>query len=195
VLSLMRMAVGPTMEWGDMIVGQHDLVTDRLLLRQPVAGDAEAIYGGYASDPEVTRYLQWSPLTGITAALRFIQGCEERRASGTEFTWAITMKSSSGVIGVVHCSPRGHKAELGYALARSYWGQGYMTEAAQAVMDWLFTSPKIHRVWATCDVENVGSVRVLEKLGMTREGTLRRWAVQPNISAEPRDSFMYARVR
>lgn len=50
-------------------------------------------------------------------------------------------------------------------------------------------------MWATCDCDNVGSARVLEKLSFELEGTLRRWAVHPNISPEPRDSYCYSTVR
>ena len=55
--------------------------------------------------------------------------------------------------------------------------------------------PSIWRVWATCDIENAASARVLEKVGLSREGTLRRWLVRPHLSSDPRDAFIYARVR
>jgi RimJ/RimL family protein N-acetyltransferase len=53
----------------------------------------------------------------------------------------------------------------------------------------------VHRVWATCDVDNPRSARVLEKAGLSREAVLRAWGVRPNVSPEPRDMFMYAKVR
>ena len=53
----------------------------------------------------------------------------------------------------------------------------------------------VRRVWATCDVENAGSIRVLEKAGLSLEGTLRRWAVRPNLSPEPRDALVYSKIR
>jgi len=55
--------------------------------------------------------------------------------------------------------------------------------------------PEVYRVWAVCDTANLASARVLEKVGMTREGILKRWSVHPNVSPEPRDCFVYARVR
>jgi RimJ/RimL family protein N-acetyltransferase len=88
-----------------------------------------------------------------------------------------------------------HAAEFGFLLNRRYWGKGFATEAAQAIIEWLFSIPSIWRVWATCDTENLASARVLEKAGLSREGTLRRWIVRPNISSEPRDAFIYSRVR
>jgi ribosomal-protein-alanine N-acetyltransferase len=53
----------------------------------------------------------------------------------------------------------------------------------------------VYRIWATCDTDNVASARVLEKAGLRREGTLHRWSVKPNIGPEPRDAFVFAKVR
>ena len=63
------------------------------------------------------------------------------------------------------------------------------------MIDWAFKQPDIFRVQAICDVENIGSARVMEKAGMVREGLLRRYVVHPNISDEPRDAFLYAIVK
>jgi len=81
---------------------------------------------------------------------------------------------------------------VGYVIARAYWGNGYMPEATRAIIEWAFQQPTIYRVYATTDVENVASQRVLEKVGMQREGLLRKHIIHPNISAIPRDSYMYA---
>jgi RimJ/RimL family protein N-acetyltransferase len=89
----------------------------------------------------------------------------------------------------------GHRAELGYVLARDWWGRGFMTEAARAAVEWALGQPGIVRVWAVTDVDNHGSARVLEKIGMQREGLLRRWIVHPNLSPEPRDCWCFGRVR
>jgi hypothetical protein len=50
-------------------------------------------------------------------------------------------------------------------------------------------------VWAICDTANEASARMLEKVGMTRKGILRRWSLHPNVSAEPRDCYVYAKVK
>jgi [ribosomal protein S5]-alanine N-acetyltransferase len=80
-------------------------------------------------------------------------------------------------------------------LARDHWGQGIMPEALQAVVDLFWSDPAVFRIWAICDVENPASARVLEKIGMVREGTLRRFVMHPNISPEPRDAYCYALTR
>ena len=80
-------------------------------------------------------------------------------------------------------------------MSKIYQGKGYMTEAARAIIHWAFQQPTIYRVYATTGVDNIASQRVMEKAGMQREGLLRKYIVHPNISDEPRDSYMYAIVR
>ncbi len=80
-------------------------------------------------------------------------------------------------------------------MARPFWGQGIMTEAARAVVQWAWSQSEIYRIWAVGDVENVASARVLEKVGMQHEGILRRFINHPNISDTPRDCHCYARVK
>jgi lincosamide nucleotidyltransferase A/C/D/E len=89
----------------------------------------------------------------------------------------------------------GHRADLGYVLARSVWGQGFMTEAVQTLTQMALHEVPVARVAAVCDVDNVASARVLEKSGLVREGRLARYIVNPNITDEPRDVYLYARTR
>ena len=171
------------------------LTTRRLILRRPVSADAPAIYEEYASDPEVTRYMIWRPHRSLADTVAFRALAEEGWASGTDLSWAITLRGRDRVIGMVGARPGLHKTDIGYVLGRAHWGKGIMTEAAGAIVEMLFSYPSMFRVFATCDVENLASARVLEKIGMTREGILRRNIVHPNISDEPRDSLLYAKVR
>jgi Acetyltransferase (GNAT) domain len=70
-----------------------------------------------------------------------------------------------------------------------------MTEVLAEVVNWALRQPSAFRIGAVCDVENIGSARVMEKAGLVREGLLRRWLIHPNVGNEPRDCFSYARVR
>ena len=96
---------------------------------------------------------------------------------------------------MIGCRIREYDADFGYVLNRMSWGQGYATEAARAVVTWLTSLPSICRIWATCDAENIASVRVLEKTGLSCEGRLRRSTIRPNLSSAPRDTFVFALVR
>jgi ribosomal-protein-alanine N-acetyltransferase len=169
--------------------------TDRLLLRVPDPSDAQAIFDGYAQDAEVVRYLTWRPHRTVADTLEFLTHLRSGWESGTELTWALTVRGDDRLIGMIGLRPRGFKADIGYVLARSHWGRGYMTEAGRAIVDLAFTDAAVHRVWAVCDADNAASSRVLEKIGMTYEGTLRRWIVHPNLGDTPRDSRCYARIR
>ena len=80
-------------------------------------------------------------------------------------------------------------------LARPQWGHSIMTEAARCVVDWALSQAEIYRVGTVCDVDNAGSARVLEKVGLNREGILKRYIMHLNISDEPRDCYCYAAVK
>jgi [ribosomal protein S5]-alanine N-acetyltransferase len=178
------------------VIWPDSLTTERLLLRPPVDADASAVFERYARDPDVTRHLTWRPHTSPSETRDFLAHCRAGWESGSDLTWALTLRGGDDrPIGMIGLRPRGFKPDLGYVLAKPYWGQGLMTEAGRAIVSLAFSDPGVHRVWAVCDVENRASSRVLEKLGLTREGVLRRWIIHPNVSDEPRDCFCYARVR
>jgi len=107
----------------------------------------------------------------------------------------ITLKENGAVIGIIDPRIEDHKVGIGYVMNRASQGKGHMTEAARAIINWALEQPSIYRVYATTDVENFASQRVLEKTGMQREGLLRKYIVHPNISDVPRDSYIYAIVK
>ncbi len=168
--------------------------THRLILRKPRMADAPAIFANYTQDPEVTRYMTWHPNKDLKETRHHIELGLKLWEEGKAYSYAITLKDSDSAIGMIALHPDGFKVSIGYVLARPHWNKGYVTEAARAVVSWLLEQPDIYRIYATCDVENPASARVLEKAGMTGEGILRRYTMHPNISDEPRDSYIYAIV-
>jgi len=164
--------------------------TPRLRLRRPLVSDAEAIYE-YGSDPEVARYADWPVRADIGPLVESLKARAATWETGDEYSWVVTVRPADRAVGGVTCRVAGHSAELGYLLHREYWGWGYATEAAGAVVEWLSSRSSLYRIWATCDAENAASARVLEKLGFEREGVLRRYAVRPQLGPEPRDALMY----
>jgi [ribosomal protein S5]-alanine N-acetyltransferase len=169
--------------------------TARLVLRKPRLDDADSIFESYARDPEVTRHLTWLPHKSSEETRRILQRMLDGWSAGTAYPYALTLKDEDAVIGMIAMHPDGFKVEIGYVLARSRWGNGYMTEALRAVVDWALQQPGVHRIFATCGVENPASARVLEKSGMQREGLLRKYIVHPNRGDEPRDSYIYSIVK
>jgi len=170
--------------------------TPRLRLRVPVVDDDAAIFDAYTQDAQVARYTTWSPHRNLDETRKFLeQYCEGGWKAGTVFSWLMTISEGGHAAGIIDFRLTACRAEVGYVLARRYWGRGLMTEAAGAVVEWVIAQPEIHRVWATVDLESVASQRVLEKVGMVKEGVLRRWAVFPNLGSVPRDVWSFARVR
>jgi RimJ/RimL family protein N-acetyltransferase len=167
--------------------------TPRLRLRIPRESDADAIFAGYARDPEVSRYMTWRPHETVADSRAFLSTVLQSWQLGVgERSWAIERRDEGDVIGMLGVRAH-HGTCLGYVLARPHWGRGYMTEAARAVVALALTES--WRVWAFCDVDNVGSARVMEKAGMSFEGVLRRYSCHPNLGPEPRDCRVYSTVR
>lgn len=168
--------------------------TERLVLRPPRMDDAESVFA-YARDEEVTRYMMWRPHRSIEETLEYLRGATAFPEDGSHLLWAVTLRGDDTLRGMIALRPKGHKADVGYVLARPFWGRGYMTEALRAVLEFAFTLPGMYRVWGVCDADNDASARVMEKAGMVFEGTLRRDTIHPNVSPEPRDMRCYARTR
>jgi RimJ/RimL family protein N-acetyltransferase len=173
----------------------QEFETARLRLRVPTLDDADEIFNLYAQDKQVTRFLTWKPHDSIEETRAFLERCVGVWESCKAFPWVVVEREQDQLIGMIELEFDQHRAELGYVLARAYWGAGYGTEAAQLVVDWAIAQPKIYRVWAVCDVENLPSARVLEKAGMKREGILKRWLYHPNSDKKPRDCYVYSIVK
>src|SRR6185369_3603543 len=128
----------------------------------------------YARDPIVTRYLLWHPHRTIKDTRIFLRRCVKVWSAGSSFPYAICLKKSAQLIGMIEMRNQGHKIELGYVLAKAHWGKEYVPEAIKPLIEWAFKQKNVFRVWAICDTDNKASVRVLEKVGMKYEGLLRR---------------------
>lgn len=157
------------------------LETPRLIIRQFRDSDLEA-FVAYRNDPEVYRYQGWKTPYLREYAADFIARTKAV-TPGTPGEWlqlAIERRplapgeraEGEGMIGdiafhITRSNPR--QAYLGYTLARSAWGQGYASEAAHKLLDYLFRVLDLHRVIADCDIDNAASIRLLERLGFRRE--------------------------
>ncbi|WP_020615481.1 GNAT family N-acetyltransferase [Paenibacillus daejeonensis] len=151
------------------------LETDRLFFRALTAEDADD-YFLLASDPKVTTHTIWPRHERLSDTHTYLKRVEEQNVLRHSYHWGIVLKSSGrliGRIGIINVDGDHEKAELGYALASEFWGQGFITEAGRRVVSFLFTEVGVHRLEARCSEHNPGSYRVMEKLGMTFEGLLR----------------------
>ena len=165
------------------------LQTERLLLRDFRDDDFDAVHA-YATDLEVVRHTTWGPNSEADTR-DFLRRAQSQIgiAPRARFELAVVRGDGGELIGGIGLHVDGFKAMLGYCLARSAWGQGYATEAARAMVGFGFESLGLHRIWACCDPENPGSIRVLQKVGMKREGHFRH---DCRIRGEWRDNLYFA---
>ncbi len=165
--------------------------TEHLIVRELGLDDVQDMFE-YAQDDEIAALGLWLPQKTLQENIDDIQEAIDGYATGTNFTWAVEHRADHKMIGRLSLggyNARDARADLGYAYNRLYWGKGYATEAARAVLQFSFDSLKLHRVGATVLPDNFGSIRVLEKLGFQREGT-RRQAYSLRGSHE--DLFCYS---
>ena len=152
------------------------LESKRLLLREYALDDWPAV-NAYTSDPQVVQYMSFGPTTPEQTREHIqwaITAAAEQPRSLYEF--GVVLRAEQRLIGTAtlqldHRERR--QANFSYLLHREYWGQGYATEAMRCLLHFGFTELHLHRVTDDCDARNLASARVMEKLGMHREGHLR----------------------
>ncbi len=153
------------------------LKTQRLLLRPLTKEDAPSIFT-YAKNPKVSQWTLWEEHKTIKDTLTFIEhyAFEYYRRECPE-PLAITFTDAPDIVlGTVGCfwaDKTAQSMELAYAIAEEHWGKGITVEAAQALIQHCFSNYKVKRIQARCKSQNVASQRVMQKLGMQFEGTLR----------------------
>lgn len=149
--------------------------TPRLLLRDFSPDDHEP-FAAYQMDPLYRRYYPSRPDEGASRELldRFMGW--QREEPRSRFQLAVVRSSSGALIGSVGLRRRSAEsrvADIGFELAPPFWGCGYATEAALALVEYGFSVLALHRIHAHCIAENAASARVLVRIGMRREGVLR----------------------
>lgn len=166
----------------------------RLRLRRSMPDDAAALFA-LVDDAEVMRWLDWPRPQGVAETRVHLQAVDERWMRGQEHQYLVVRKADGLPLGSIAFRPRGHAADFGYLLGRAHWGQGYGTESARLLGDWLRRQPVLVRLWATCDADNTASARVLHAAGLQREALMRRASMRPNLGGAIRDTLLYAWVR
>lgn len=173
---------------------QLQLHTDRLQLRPLQAGDAAAVFNMHA-DPVAMRHWSTPAWTDPAQADTLIADDLRALPVGDHLRLGLQRRADGALVGLVslfafHLASR--RAELGYLLLRSAWGQGLMHEALQALLDHGFGVLGLNRLEADIDPHNHASARTLQRLGFQREGLLReRWIVAGAVS----DSALYGLLR
>jgi RimJ/RimL family protein N-acetyltransferase len=162
------------------------LQTERLLLRPFEVSDGPAFHA-YMSNPEVTRYTSFLPLSREQAQEivdNIVQSRTQAPSGTLPHAFAITLRGGGQLIGNCRLGrdkDNPDQADVAYFFDRHYWGQDYATEAVRALIDYGFEKLALRRIVAHCVPENVASWRVMEKVGMQKEEPITLYAAQGNF--------------
>lgn len=148
-----------------------NLETERLLLRRVAASDIKEIRE-LRGNPETMKFIPRPLVTTDEEALEHFKMIDEKIENNTGINWAITLKGNPKLIGIIghyRIQPENHRCEIGYMILPQYNGQGIVTEAIKAVLEYGFDDLKMHSIEAVIDPENFASERVLIKNGLVKE--------------------------
>ena len=153
--------------------------------------DWQAVHA-YSTDPEVLRYIPGGLPSQEETRDAIRSWMNGQTDNPPHYNFAVTVPPDDFVIGwccIKISSSNKQVGELKYVFNRNFWRKGYAMEATQAIVNYGFSELKLHRIFATCRPENIGSWRIMEKLGMQREGLLREnnW-----IRGSWYNSYLYA---
>ncbi len=148
------------------------IVTERLVLREILPEDAIGMYELY-SDPEVFTHLSEKPVDSIEEAIRVINYIRQQYTDNGIGRWAIIEKRTNSFIGWSGLklnteTLNNHSGfyDIGYRLIKRYWGYGYATESARAVLDFGFEQLKLKEMYGFVHIENTSSIKILQKIGL-----------------------------
>jgi ribosomal-protein-alanine N-acetyltransferase len=168
------------------------LPAGRLIIRDLYLNDLDFIHALH-SFPEVQKYATLDIPKSIDESESYLKNYIEQQTASfrTEYGFCITFNKQEpiGLIGFSNRSAKFKSVELWFKLSPKYWGQGYITEAASKILAYGFNELSLHRIEAGVATDNIASIKVLEKIGMQREGIRRK--VLP-IRGEWKDNFHYA---
>lgn len=164
-------------------IGTKKIETERLILRRFELSDAKEMFDNYTSHEKVTAYLTWKPHKSVEDTKKYLTEVVLPAYQKLDcYRWAIVLKENGQVIGVIDASlsvDKNKKAQLGWVIGDKYWGRGIMPEAGKAVLQYLFNIG-YERIEAIHFVDNKKSGRVMQKIGMKHEGTLRKFHIDAN---------------
>jgi ribosomal-protein-alanine N-acetyltransferase len=169
--------------------------TPRLALRPPRHDDAQEVFQRIASDPEVTRFVGWPIHTSLRDTEAFLSFSQAEWTKWPVGPLLITSQRDGAILGSTGLAfETSYRASTGFVLAKDAWGSGFASEALAAVVN-IASALSVRRLYALCHVQHAKSVRVLERCGFVREGTLHKHTVFPNLGvSEPQDVYCYARM-
>lgn len=176
---------------GIFLIGEY-LKSERVIMREIEEKDWVDVHK-YASQQLVCQYQPWGP-NSEEESEEFVKQVivDAKKKPRSRFVFAIILRGNGNMIGAAELNIQDYSnkiGEMGYIINPDFWGMGYATEAAKLVIEFSFKNFNLHRIYATCDPRNVASSKVLEKIGMTKEGRIREDLL---LKDGWRDSLLYS---
>ncbi|MCT1902364.1 GNAT family N-acetyltransferase [Oceanobacillus sojae] len=173
---------------------KEELFTKRLILRKMRISDAAALFNIW-SDPAVAAFMNISAFTSESQTIEMINLLNKLAEKNQAIRYSVLDLNSKQIIGSCGFNAidaENARAEIGYDIAKAYWGNGYAPESIQALIDEAFANLGINRIEAKVEPANINSMKVLQKLGFTFEGTLRQYE---KVKSNFVDMHMYSLLK
>ncbi|UNK20967.1 GNAT family N-acetyltransferase [Paenibacillus sp. N3/727] len=163
--------------------------TERLVIRDFIKEDWQEVHA-YASNLKVAEYMIWGPNTE-EETLEYIDRviAMQEAVPRVGYELGVSLKENGKIIGGCGLHMEGKNAEIGYCFHPDYWGKGYASETAKAMLTLGFQELGAHRIYATCRPANIGSAGVMIRNGMIKEGHLREHMYH---KGKYHDSYLYS---
>ncbi len=168
--------------------------TSRLVLRKLEVQDATE-YFDILSDPETIRHTRWGLSQEVKDTITYLEYLEQKYQLKQAYHWGVVDKESQKLIGrvaFISFDKENDRTEIGYVISRLYWNKGLITEAAKELIDYGFNELEVNRIEAKCNEDNLGSERVMQKIGMKLEGILRE---QLKMNGKYHNQKMYSLIK
>ncbi len=152
-----------------------ELKTSRLVLRQMLPSDAEALFQ-FRSDPQVMRYFGRPLMQEVAEAEKFVTDIQAMFDKNEGVQWVISLPDDPKMIGSItiwKIDKTNHRGEIGYFLSPEHWGTGLMAEAMNAMLAYAFETLRLHSLEANVNPDNAASIKLLERNGFVREAYFR----------------------
>lgn len=159
------------------------VVTERLLLRMPRLDDAEALFGTFSSNQDLTRCYTWEPYPDVHVARTCLENAIKLWEEGEQFTYIIENRETGAIMGSIGIEANEAKALSGCVLAPMYLHNGYTTEALNALISSRFHHGQSRRADAIDSVDKTAAASVVEKLRMSLESGLSHWLELPQLGS------------
>ncbi len=170
-----------------------ELHTERLHLRKMKVSDSSSLFKIW-SDPAVTKFMNVNCFTNENQAKAMINLLDNLYQEGKAIRFSIIKTDSNEIIGSCGYNSldfENAKAEIGYDIAKSFWGKGYASEAIRSLLDYAFSSLNLNRIEAKVEPGNVNSIKLLHKLDFTFVGSLRQCE---RVDGKFKDLSIYSRL-